>query len=260
MNLADRVCIVTGAAQGIGKGIGSRLAREGAKVVFADLNLSGAEDAASEATAAGGTATAIPVDVTDRKTVEHLISATVAEYGALDVMVNNAGVSGTKPFLEISDADFERVMRVNGLGMLIGIQEAARQMIKQGRGGKIINAGSIASREGYPLFAHYCASKHAVHALTTAAARALAPHKITVNAYAPGVVATPMWKDIDQTFIELGETKVPGEAMNGFAAGILLGRVSVPDDVSGLVAYLASADSDYITGQLIMVDGGMVLW
>jgi meso-butanediol dehydrogenase/(S,S)-butanediol dehydrogenase/diacetyl reductase len=189
-----------------------------------------------------------------------MISRSVAEFGELNVMVSNAGVSQTKPMMDITEAEWDRIMRVNGWGVLLCMQEAAKQMIAQGKGGKIINAGSIASREGYPLFAHYCASKHAVHALTKAGARALAPHKITVNAYGPGVVATELWAQLDKEFIELGETKEVGEALGGFASGILLGRVSTPIDVAGLVTFLASPGSDHITGQLIMVDGGMVLW
>jgi meso-butanediol dehydrogenase / (S,S)-butanediol dehydrogenase / diacetyl reductase len=260
MRLSDSVCVVTGAARGIGKGIGLALAREGAKVVFADLDGKGAEAAAAEARAAGGQAAGAPVDVTDRHQVKKLIDTAVSTFGELNVMINNAGVSQTKPMMEITEAEWDRIMRVNGWGVLLCMQEAAAQMITQGTGGKIINAGSIASREGYPLFAHYCASKHAVHALTTAGARALAGHKITVNAYGPGVVATELWAQLDREFMGLGETKQPGEAMSGFASGILLGRVSVPEDVAGLVTFLASSGSDHITGQLIMVDGGMVLW
>ena len=260
MPLSNKVCVVTGSARGIGKGIGFALVREGAKVVFADLDGEGAERAAGEARAEGGQAISVAVDVTDRDQIKNMIDATVSSFGELNVMINNAGVSQTKPMLEISEAEWDRIMRVNGWGVLVCMQEAAKQMIAQGMGGKIINAGSIASREGYPLFAHYCASKHAVHALTTAGARALASHKITVNAYGPGVVATELWAQLDREFMGLGETQKPGEAMDGFASGILLGRVSVPEDVAGLVTFLASPGSDHITGQLIMVDGGMVLW
>jgi meso-butanediol dehydrogenase/(S,S)-butanediol dehydrogenase/diacetyl reductase len=150
-------------------------------------------------------------------------------------------------------------MRVNALGVLICIQEAAKQMILQGSGGKIINTASIAGRQGYPNIAPYCASKFAVISLTQSAARELAQHKITVNGFAPGVVETPLWEQLDREHIEIGETSKPGEAMKNFAAGILLGRVATPDDITGLASFLASSDSDYITGQTIVVDGGMVL-
>jgi meso-butanediol dehydrogenase/(S,S)-butanediol dehydrogenase/diacetyl reductase len=150
-------------------------------------------------------------------------------------------------------------MRVNALGVLICTQEAAKQMISQGRGGKIINTASIAGRQGYPNIAPYCASKAAVISLTQAAARELAKHKITVNGFAPGVVDTPLWAQIDREHIEIGETTKPGEAMSNFAAGILLGRVATSDDITGLALFLASSDSDYMTGQTIVIDGGMVL-
>ncbi len=133
-----------------------------------------------------------------------MIAATVAAFGRLDVMFNNAGISQTCQFMDVTEADWHRIMDVNGLGVLIGTQEAARQMKAQGGGGKIINTASIAGKQGYPLFAHYCASKFAVVALTQAAARALAADKITVNAFAPGVVRTELWEQLDREFMDLG--------------------------------------------------------
>lgn len=260
MELRDCVCVVTGSARGIGKGIGLRLARDGASVVFADMDQAGAAKAAQEAQAAGGKAIAVAVDITSRQQVRDMVVRTVAEFGELNVMVNNAGISQLKPFIEMTEAEYERVLRVNSTGTFLCMQEAARQMIEQGRGGKIINAGSIASREGYPNLAHYCASKHAVLALTHAAAREWAQHKITVNAYAPGVVATELWGQLDQESIELGNTKEPGEALEGFGAGILLGRLGTPEDIAAVVAFLVGPDSDYVTGQLLVCDGGMLLW
>ena len=151
-------------------------------------------------------------------------------------------------------------MRVNGLGVLICMQEAARQMMAQGEGGKIINTSSIAGREGYDIQPHYSASKFAVIALTQAGARAFAEHGITVNAFCPGVVRTELWEQLDREFMAQGLFENPGDAMAEFAKRILLGRTSTPDDIVGLASFLASDDSDYITGQSIMVDGGMVLW
>jgi len=254
------VCIVTGVASGIGKGLGLRLAGEGYRVVFADINIQGAEQAADEARSAGGTAIPFEVDVAEREQVRSLIDFAVKEFGELNIMINNAGVSQTKPFLEISDTEWDRILRVNGLGVLIGMQEAAKQMIVQGKGGKIINAESISAREATPLHAHYCASKHAVHALTTAGARALAKHGITCNAYGPGVVHTELWTQLDREFIECGETTEVGEALNNCVPGILLGRLGTPEDVANVVSFLCSSASDYITGQLILCDGGMVIW
>ena len=259
MRLAGKTCIVTGAARGIGKAIGLRLASEGANVVFADIDTKQAEAAAAEATKAGGKAIGADVDVTNREKVRSLVARAASEFGQLNVMFNNAGLNHIQPFLETTEDNWDRIMRVNALGVLIGTQEAAKQMIAQGKGGKIINTASIAGRQGWANVAPYCASKFAVISLTQSAARALASHKITVNGFSPGVVDTPLWKQLDQEHIELGETTRPGEAMENFAAGILLGRVATPDDITGLTLFLASPDSDYITGQVMTVDGGMLL-
>jgi meso-butanediol dehydrogenase/(S,S)-butanediol dehydrogenase/diacetyl reductase len=259
MKLKGKSCVVTGAARGIGRGIGLRLIEEGAAVVFADLDKAGAEDAAREAREKGGKAIGLQTDVTLRESVHGLVRQAVTEFGALDIMFNNAGINKIQRFLDTTEENWDRIMRVNALGVLIGMQEAAMQMIAQGRGGKIINTASIAGRQGYPNIAPYCASKFAVIALTQAGARALAEYKITVNGFSPGVVDTPLWQQLDREHVELGETSQPGEAMRNFAAGILLGRVSTPRDIAGLAAFLASSDSDYITGQVITVDGGMLL-
>jgi meso-butanediol dehydrogenase / (S,S)-butanediol dehydrogenase / diacetyl reductase len=251
-------CMVTGAGRGIGRGITRRLASEGASVCIADLNEDGARAVANEIGSAGGRTIAVRCDVSDRASVRAAVEATASEFGSFDVLFNNAGISQTKRFMEIEEEEFERIMRVNGLGVLIGIQEGAKRMQSQGTGGKIVNTASIAGREGFPLFGHYSASKFAVVALTQAAARALAGDGITVNAFSPGVVETELWDQLDREFMELGETDRPRQSLEEFGAGILLGRLSTPDDIAGLAVFLASADSDYITGQAITVDGGMV--
>ncbi|TCR88031.1 acetoin reductase [Rhizobium sp. BK376] len=255
----NKVVIVTGAARGIGAGIASDLAEKGAHVVIADLNADAAQQTASKISSAGGSAIAVAVDVSNRKSVKALIEETVWRFGRLDVMFNNAGISQTCPFLDVTEEDFNRIMKINGLGVLIGTQEAARQMIAQDHGGKIVNTASIAGKQGYPLFAHYCASKFAVVAITQAAARALAEHKITVNCFAPGVVKTELWEQLDREFMQHGLTEKPEQALNEFSQAILLGRVSSPKDIAGVTTFLASDASDYITGQTVMVDGGMVL-
>jgi meso-butanediol dehydrogenase/(S,S)-butanediol dehydrogenase/diacetyl reductase len=257
--LEGRVVIVTGSGRGIGAGIASDLASKGAKVVIADLNGEAAEKVAAQLKSEGGNAHPISVDVSDRSSVKAMIAEAVETYGRLDVMFNNAGISQTCPFLDVTEDDFNRIMKINGLGVLIGTQEAARQMIAQGSGGKIINTASIAGKQGYPLFVHYCASKFAVVAITQAAARALAEHKITVNCFGPGVVATELWQQLDREFMKHGLTSKPEQAINEFSQSILLGRVSVPKDIVGVTSFLASSGSDYMTGQSVMVDGGMVL-
>ena len=254
--VAGKSVIVTGAGRGIGAEIARDLARNGAKVCVADLNEASAKAVATEI---GAAAIACAVSVADRASVKTMIGATVKAFGRLDVIFNNAGISQTCPFMDVTEADWHRIMDVNGLGVLIGTQEAARQMQAQGSGGKIINTASIAAKQGYPLFAHYCASKFAVAALTQAAARALAADKITVNAFAPGVVRTELWEQLDREFMALGGTQKPDQAINEFSQSILLGRYSKPEDITGVTTFLASTASDYMTGQTVMIDGGMVL-
>lgn len=259
MRLKDKVCVVTGAAQGIGQAIAERLAREGAKVVVADLDEAKASATAKAIQSEGGVAMALAVDVADRTAVQKLVSQVVDRFGRVDVWFNNAGLNKPMPFLDVTEENWDQIMKVNAFGVLIGIQEAAKQMISQGQGGKIINTASIAARQGYPDFAPYCASKFAVIALTQAGARALAPHKITVNGFSPGVVDTPLWAKLDADLVAMGAAEKPGEAMDAFSRGILLGRPARGEDIAGTAAFLASPDSDYITGQIMAIDGGMIL-
>ena len=199
------------------------------------------------------------MDVADRARVKEMIERTVEAFGRLDVIFNNAAVAGIKPFMDLTEDDWEGLMRVNALGVLICMQEAARRMMAQGEGGKIVNTASIAGKEGYDIQPHYCASKFSVVALTQAGARAFGKHGITVNAFCPGVVETELWEQLDREFIDQGLFEEPGDAMKTFASRILLERTSTPADIAGLAAFLASDDAGYITGQSIMVDGGMVL-
>ena len=251
--------LITGAAQGIGLGIARRLAAEGGNVMIGDLNEDGAARAAAAIREEGHEASACRVDVADRASVQALIATTVSEFGSLDVVFNNAGFNEPEQFLDIKEETWHAIMNVNGLGVLIGTQEAAKQMISQGTGGKIINTASIAGRQGYPSFVPYCASKFAVVAIIQGAARALAGDKITVNGFAPGVVDTPLWEKLDEDLMNIGDSSEPGEAMRVFSESILLGRPALPEDIAGTALYLASADSDYMTGQIMMIDGGMVL-
>jgi meso-butanediol dehydrogenase/(S,S)-butanediol dehydrogenase/diacetyl reductase len=261
--VTGRSCIVTGAAQGIGRAIGEALLHEGADVCFADINAAKVQQTVCEneerAARAGGKLMACAVDVTDRKQVALMISKTVEVFGKLDVKFNNAGVNKPMNFMEVTDENWRMIMDINGLGVLIGMQEAARQMIAQGTGGKIINTASVASRQGFDNVAPYCASKWAVVSLTQSGARDLAKHDITVTGFAPGVVATEMWEDVDRDLLAIGASARPGQAMEEFAATILKGRVATPADITGTTTFLASHDSDYMTGQIIMIDGGMTL-
>jgi meso-butanediol dehydrogenase/(S,S)-butanediol dehydrogenase/diacetyl reductase len=257
--LAGQVVIVTGSASGLGEGIIRRVAAEGAHAVIADLDGGKAEHAAESLRAEGFSALGVTVDVADRIATRAMVEKVVGVYGKIDVLFNNAGFNKPVPFMDIDDANFNSIMRVNALGVLIGMQEVGRQMIASRQGGKIINTASIAGRQGYAEFAPYCASKAAVISLTQAAAREFAPHKITVNGIAPGVVVTPLWDGLERDMIDKGVIKEKGEFLNSFSANILVGRPAVPADLAGICAFLASADSDYMTGQIIMCDGGMVL-
>ena len=257
--LKGRNIVVTGADSGIGAGVAADLADNGANVVVADINVENGAKVADRISKAGGMAVAVPVDVSNRESIKKMIAETVEAFGSLDVMFNNAGIIQTAFYLEITEADWKRLMDVNGLGVLMGTQEAAKQMIAQGGGGKIINTASIGAKQGYPQFAHYCASKFAVAALTQAAARAFAEHKITINCFGPGVVHTALWDQLNREFMEKGISSKPDQAINDFSTDILLGRYSTPRDIVGVTTFLASSDADYITGQTVMVDGGMVL-
>lgn len=261
--VSGRSCIVTGAARGIGRAIGEALLDEGADVLFADINETQlrevAEANAGRAEAGGGKVAWAAVDVTRRDQVRRMIGIAVDAFGKLDVKFNNAGVNRPMNFLDVTEDNWQFIMDVNGLGCLIGIQEAARQFIAQGSFGKIVNTASIASRQGFDNVAPYCASKWAVVSLTQSAARDLAKHDITVTGFAPGVVATEMWEQVDRDLMEIGAAEKPGQAMEEFSSEILRGRVAKPADITGTTTFLASKDSDYMTGQIVMIDGGMTL-
>lgn len=196
------------------------------------------------------------VDVADKQSVFDLVDAVVADYGQLDVMVNNAGIAKIGAVIDAEEKDVDQIMNVNIKGDIFGIQAAAKQFKKQGNGGKIINACSIAGHEGFELLGIYSATKFAVRGLTQAAAKELAKDKITVNAYCPGIVLTPMWDQIDAEMAKIYNVPL-GDTLQKYIDGIALGRGEQPADVANLVSFLADKKSDYITGQSIMVDGGI---
>ena len=244
--LDQKRVLITGAGSGIGAGFATAMANEGATVGILDLNLEAAQKVADQIISDGGSAIALAADVADRSQIAGAIQKFVAFASGLDVIFNNAGFNKPMPLLEVTEENFNAIMRVNGLGVLIGIQEAAKVMISQGTGGKIINTSSVAGRQGYPDFAPYSASKFAVNALTQAAARGLAEHGITCNSFSPGVVDTPLWVTLDKDLIEMGATKDPGQAIDEFSADILIGRPALAQDSVGTAIFLASGDSDYV--------------
>jgi NAD(P)-dependent dehydrogenase (short-subunit alcohol dehydrogenase family) len=285
--LLGKVAVVTGAGQGIGLGIALRLAREGAAVVVAEYNPDTASSAAHEIEATGQRALAYPVDISQVKAVRRMVDDAVAEFGHVDILVNNAGVVQTKPMMDLTEGDWDRVIDVNQRGSFFCLQAVAAQMIKQlpeelragqlpadvlsmreeatdrDNGetedamcfGKIVNLSSISGRRGRPLSTHYAASKAAIINITQSAALALAPFRINVNAVCPGIVPTPMWDQIDKDRGQLFDAKA-GDAMAAFIQTIPLKRAAAAEDIAGAVAFFCSSDSDYITGQALNVDGG----
>lgn len=253
-----KVAIITGSAQGIGKELAARLANDGFRIVLNDINDSLLNDTAAEFKNNGVEVSSFAGDVSKPEDQRNLVKHAVDTFGQIDVFINNAGVEGgVNPITEVESKDVDFTLNVNVKGVIYGIQAAANEMIKQGKGGKIINACSIAGQEGFEMLSPYTASKFAVKGLTQAAAKELAPHKINVNAYCPGIVGTGMWDRIDEKMMEHMGTK-KGEAFEKYVQGIALGRSQTPEDVANLVSFLASEASDYITGQAIITDGGMV--
>jgi meso-butanediol dehydrogenase/(S,S)-butanediol dehydrogenase/diacetyl reductase len=255
----DRVVVVTGGAGGIGAAGCRAIAAEGGRVVVADLDAGAARDVAEAIAADGGTAESIGVDVTDRGQVQKMIRFAVESFGELNVIFNNAGMNRPRDFMEVDEGNFEQIVRVNTWGVIVCTQEAAKQMIAQGNGGKIVNTGSIASRQGYWDFVPYCVAKFGTLAITQATARGLIEHGITVNAFAPGVVDTPMWVGLNDDIRAIHERPAEADPMREFATNTLIGRPAAPDELAPFLVYLASPESDYMTGQMYMVDGGQVL-
>ncbi len=252
MKLAGKVAVVTGGARGIGRAICERYAVEGAKVAIADVLM---DDAEALARGLGDASMAVRLDVTDQSSIDAMVEAVLARFGAIDILVNNAAVFDMAPILEITRESYRRIFAVNVEGLLLTLQAVAAQMVKQGRGGKIINMASQAGRRGERLVGVYCASKAAVISLTQSAGLDLIRHKINVNGISPGVVDTPMWDEVDAMFARY-EGLQPGEKKRLVGAAVPFGRMGRPEDHAGAAVFLASADSDYVVAQTLNVDGG----
>jgi meso-butanediol dehydrogenase/(S,S)-butanediol dehydrogenase/diacetyl reductase len=257
MKLQGKVAAVTGGAQGIGAAIARRFFQDGARVAVLDINASKAQAVAEECSAAGRAGVAIKCDVSERDSVFHAVEQVVKECGGLHVMVANAGICQVRPFMQLSEADWDRMLAVNVKGVVFSFQAAAKHMIDTQTKGRLIAASSIAGHQGYSMLAHYCASKFAVRAVVQTCAKEFAPYGINVTAYCPGIVATPMWENMDQQLSQMTGL-APGETLKKYARMALLGRPETPEDIAGLVSFLASDDSAAINGQAMIVDGGIV--
>jgi 3-oxoacyl-[acyl-carrier protein] reductase len=244
MILKNKTAIVTGAKQGIGKGIALALAKEGCNVVVSDLNKEECEAVVTELEGMGVKGLAVKCDVSKKEEVDELFSLTEKEFGGVDILVNNAGIFPFTPFLDMKEADWDKVIDVN-LKSVFLCSQAAAKIIKEG--GKIVSISSIAAFVGFEGLAHYCASKGGINAMTRVLALELSSKKINVNAVAPGAINTP----------GLGE--VSDEVRNQTVAAIPWKRMGLPEDIANAVVFLASDKADYITGQTIIVDGGYTL-
>jgi meso-butanediol dehydrogenase/(S,S)-butanediol dehydrogenase/diacetyl reductase len=258
--LDGRIVLITGAARGIGAATARRLARDGARLVLADLDGVGAEKLAADLGAV-----AVQADVTKAADVARMLEEPYRRWSRLDVLFNNAGVIRLQPMLDVTESEWDRVLDVNLKAVFFVLQAAARRMKSQAPmagselRGKLIQTASIAGyRGGNHLMTPYSASKAGVISLTRSAAQALAPDRVTSNCVCPGAVDTAMWEQIDREWAAL-EGLAPRDAWKRRIRPIPLGRPETADDVAGVVAFLAGPDSDYMTGQALKVDGGLVM-
>jgi 2-deoxy-D-gluconate 3-dehydrogenase len=247
-DLTGKVAIVTGGAMGIGQGIAFRLAEAGAAVMIADVNLEAAEDTASQIRVEGGKAKAIKADASSVADAKRTVQETVRAFGRLDILVNNAGVYPLAPALEVTEALWDKVMDINLKGLFFYTQAAAQEMVNEDHAGKIINIASIDALHPTGNLVHYDASKGGVVMVTKALALEFGPRNISINAIAPGGIQTP----------GASSPSTSDEMIQAFAARIPMRRMGVPDDIAKVVLFLASSASDYMTGSVVVVDGGFL--
>lgn len=254
MRLQNKTAIITGAGSGISEAIAKKYLEEGANCVLVDLKNVEEKFTPLKEQYKNKIVTVI-ADISKEEDIANIVTTAIKEFGEINILFNGAGIYGMRPFLEDSMDDFKRLFAVNVQGSFMMMQAVARQMVKQGKGGKIINISSQAGRRGEALSAHYCATKAAIISYTQSAALALAEYKINVNALAPGVIDTPMWDQVDALFAKYENLEI-GEKKRQVAKAVPLGRMGVASDFPGTALFLASSDSDYITGQTLNVDGG----
>ena len=246
MELKGKIALVTGGGQGIGQVIGNHLAKIGAHVVFGDINLKNAEKSAEDVSASGGKASAILLNVTDPENVKVAFDSIKSEFKLLDILINNAGITKDGLFVRMTEDEWDSVLAVNLTGSFLCGQQAAKHMMKQ-RQGAIVNIASIVGIMGNAGQANYSASKSGLIGLTKTMARELAPRNITVNAIAPGFIDTEMTRVLDEKIKDKLVEQIP------------LSRLGLPEDIAHSVVFLVSSRSSYITGQVLNVNGGMLM-
>ena len=252
MRFQNKVVFITGAARGIGKSFAEAFAKEGAKVVIADINIEGATTTAQEI---GSNALAVKMDVTKQDSIDQSVNTALDQLGGIDILINNAAIFTAAPITEIQREDYQQVFDINVSGTLFTLQAVAKKMIERGKGGKIINMASQAGRRGESLVAVYCATKAAVISLTQSAGLNLIKHKINVNAISPGVVDGEHWDGVDAFFAKYEEKPI-GQKKKEVGEGVPYGRMGLPSDLVGMAMFLASEESNYVVAQTYNVDGG----
>ena len=258
MDLEGKTAVLTGAGRGIGTGIATVLAKHGADLVLTDRDIAGAEETAAGLRKSGRKVLVLQHDVTSWESTQEVAQKSIAEYGKIDILVTNAGVSKSVPFAELTGEEWDRVNNVNAKGVFLCCRAFVPHMIER-QYGKIVNISSMVGKESIPFFAHYCASKFAVMGLTQSMAKELAVHNINVNAVCPGIVRTPLW---DPLLDQLSENKkiTREEAWQEFVGGIPFKRPQTPEDIGEAVAFLASDRAANITASAENVSGGQVIW
>jgi 3-oxoacyl-[acyl-carrier protein] reductase len=247
-DLKGKVAIVTGARRGMGKSHALKLAKAGAKVTVSDISQEECQAVVDEIGKMGGEALAIKCDVSNKKEVDEMVKKTVEKFGRVDILVNNAGICQFKPFVDLTEEEWDRTLDINLKGEFLCAQAVAKEMIKQ-KSGAIVNIASVAMGQvgtGMPMLIHYCASKGGIVAMTEALAAELAPYNIRINAIAPGAIDTPM----------AASTKDNSKILEQTLAVIPMHRMGKAEEVSNLVLFLASDASSYITGSVVIIDGG----
>ena len=259
MELQGKIAVVTGAGRGIGRAISLGFAKAGAHIAVSDIEPSTLEETAAAVKALGRETLAVPADMGNTQDIDRMISQAKDTFGRIDIMVNNAGVTRTAYIMDVSEEDWDRIHRVNAKGVFFGMQRAARDMIEQGSGGRIINIASIAGK-GYTgaSNAAYSASKGAVLAMTQLAAHQLGQHDINVNAICPGITRTEILVDVIEHNARISGQSIQ-ELEEALYGGIPIGRPNDPEDIVAMALFLASPGARNITGQAYNVDGGIVM-